>query len=341
MLLFNPFKCDKNLTWFICNLSRLDHIAFRKTLECASPPDLSETFLATMRKDVCLNSGAGSQQETESATWEEMSTTTADMVVPGLRVFNKHLYQDTVTRVNDIQTRYTDSTTYNTPDEYYSETPYANNTTAPEKTTEIIEDIILLAGNPTINLNDDNVHLLRIFTAVILPFLGVVVSAVVISLCCHCTGHACNNDVPNGRQAPPETVGDHTIEPYAVGYSQNDSVELQASTGSLPPETHAATVADQASKDNIIQPYAVTFTDVSVIYNQDLEASNGNLPPEIPATTVADQAPKANIIQPYAVTFADVSVIYNQDLVPDIEPSAEEYEEIPGIELQSGAGACD
>eukprot|EP00058_Branchiostoma_floridae_P004997 XP_002590485.1 hypothetical protein BRAFLDRAFT_86155 [Branchiostoma floridae] len=250
MLLFNPLKCDKNLTWFICNLSLLDHVAFRKSLECASPSDLSGTFLTTLRSNFCKKNVDVSPQE--SATCD----TTVNKSMPGPRAISKYPNTEIVPFAIDTETHYNKNTPHN---EYYNGTLYTHNMTVPE-TTEI-ENIILLAGNSMINLHDDRTHLYSILTAVVLPSLCVLVSAVVISLYCHCTGHARNNNVPDDRS---ETSGSHTLEPYAVIYSQTDSVELQASNINPSPQMPTPHVG------NIIQPYAVTFAEVSVIYNQDL-----------------------------------------------------------------------
>ncbi|XP_019637264.1 PREDICTED: uncharacterized protein LOC109479714 [Branchiostoma belcheri] len=358
MMLFNPFKCDKNLTWFICNLSELENISFRKSLQCASPPELSETFLTARRKDVCQNDGAaGAPKETEiTTTCNEPSTMTAsemEMIIPGPKPVSKHLDEETTPLAAQTETRCTTNTIYDSSitNEYYNETPYTNNMTPTEHTAEV-EHIILLARNPVVNINGNRIHLLRILKAVILPFFGVLVPAVVISLCHHCKGHTCN-DIPNDES-------DQVPEPYAVIYSQNDSLEPQAPNRNLP----TTSVGDVASAGNIIQPYAVTFTDVSVIYNQDLaldaqpsgERYDEDPGPQ-PNVITNDEDPEPQLqphavtnnedpglgpqLQPNAVTHHnDVSIIYNQDVELIAQPSAG-YEGTPEQELQPRVMPCD
>ncbi|KAI8517085.1 hypothetical protein Bbelb_056660 [Branchiostoma belcheri] len=363
MMLFNPFRCDKNLTWFICNLSELENIAFRKSLQCASPPELSETFLTARRKDVCQNDGAaGAQlQETEITTCNEPSTMPAsemEMIIPGPKPVGKHLDEETTALATQTETRCTTNTIYDSgiTNEYYSETLYTDNVAVTEHTTEV-EHIILLARNPIVHLNGNRIHLLRILKAVILPFFGVLVPAVVISLCCHCTGHTRNDNVPNDES-------DQVPEPYAVIYSQNDSLEPQAPNRN-PPTT---SVGDVASANNVIQPYAVTFTDVSVIYNQDLgldaqpsgERCDEDPGPQ-PNVITNDEDPEPQLqphavtnnedpglgpqLQPIAVTHHnDVSIIYNQD-VELIAHSSAGYAQpsagTPEQELQPRVRSCD
>eukprot|EP00058_Branchiostoma_floridae_P014466 XP_002599954.1 hypothetical protein BRAFLDRAFT_74077 [Branchiostoma floridae] len=49
----NRLRCDKNLTWFVCNLQYLKHITDRHFLRCESPARIRGTFLTTMRNYMC------------------------------------------------------------------------------------------------------------------------------------------------------------------------------------------------------------------------------------------------------------------------------------------------
>ncbi|CAH1252027.1 SLITRK5 [Branchiostoma lanceolatum] len=267
----NRLDCDRNLTWFVCNLPDLDHLSF-SNLKCASPPELCGTLLTTMRKDFI-----------EFGRCDDTSTTTAASTA---------------------------------------------GTTVGTRTTKLNMNVsVILEGDPAIG-KDDKSYLFAMIAAVAVPLLVVSTLTVFFVINNHCRGTAalaCPNVAsgpdqgePSGstdvqvsttssaasRQPNPANVqtsgDDDTIQPYAVSYMD---VSGKGKNGKLAPYATTTIAHHQMSgDDDTIQPYAVTYMDVSG------KGKNGKLAPYATTTIAHDQTPEDNDdIQPYAVTYMDVS----------------------------------
>eukprot|EP00058_Branchiostoma_floridae_P018102 XP_002603591.1 hypothetical protein BRAFLDRAFT_93134 [Branchiostoma floridae] len=305
MIAGNELSCDGNLTWFICNLPDLKQISAPDVLRCASPADLHGILLATMRKDVCQTVTEMSRQGNVSGTRDGMSSTTGPCTI------NTSLY-------NAIPT----------------EMLYTSSATGLEYTAGI--DTVTLLGGPIVTEPNDSRHVNAIITAVIVPILLVLASAVVVYLyCCHGAGLAHQN-------AAAETDGSDKIEPYAVVYSNSAGLPLfdgdcTASCGGPTP------VQDQTSEGNDdIQPYAVAYVDVSG------KGKNGKLAPYATTSFAHIQKSEDNDdIEPYAVAYVDVSgkgkngklapyatTSFAHTRRPQLQPYSVTHDDDPGPQLQ-------
>eukprot|EP00058_Branchiostoma_floridae_P012391 XP_002597879.1 hypothetical protein BRAFLDRAFT_128424 [Branchiostoma floridae] len=163
-------------------------------------------------------------------------------------------------------------------------------TSAAVDTTTNTHLSIILGGDPVIR-EDDKSHLFAIITAVAVPLLIVLALTMTFIIKSHCHGTAAllHPDIPSG----PE-LG----EPDSIAAPVSDT---SSAASRQPNPAHIQTSGD----GNTIQPYAVTYMDVSGKLGK-----NGRLPPYATTSLPHDsnQTPENNdTIQPYAVTYMDVS----------------------------------
>ncbi|XP_019635167.1 PREDICTED: uncharacterized protein LOC109478118 [Branchiostoma belcheri] len=241
----NKLRCDKDLTWFICNLPDLPQITKSNFLKCASPPDLRGTNLTTLENELCQTDEDRTQQETESKPFTEQSMTTASR-------------NDTI------------------PTEGHTE--MSLNSSVSEHTTQI-NYVINFGGNPVIN-DGVNMMVTAIITAVTVPPLLVLAIGVILFIIKVYLG----TDLPH-HAVPTGSNGEGTrrtetddIEPYAVAY--DDSVlpgvghDRNSTTSGRPTPARNKTPEDNYT----IQPYAVTYDEQPGSQLQShTEASNDDL----------------------------------------------------------------
>eukprot|EP00058_Branchiostoma_floridae_P015889 XP_002601377.1 hypothetical protein BRAFLDRAFT_82681 [Branchiostoma floridae] len=215
----NELRCDNNLTWFICNLPQLHQIASPNVLKCASPPDLRDTVLTTMRKDVCKNN-------TES-TKEEIGTTTNDGISPTASLHNS-------TNDKEIQ--------------YKTEMPDSQHTTD-------VDHVIFLEGYPIINKDKNIIYTLTMIGAVVVSLLLVLSFVGVLFICkryfgpCLTSQHGMNGE---------ETEVSQDIVPYAVVYA-GSAEQQTSDENSAPDSQPASAQGQSSGDNETFQPYAVAY----------------------------------------------------------------------------------
>ncbi|KAI8492722.1 hypothetical protein Bbelb_293190 [Branchiostoma belcheri] len=247
----NKLNCDRNLTWLICNLPRLDWIYTRHNLKCASPTDLRGTFLATLRENVG-QSDVSDPQESRFTGCTVMSTTTAS--------------------VNMSSTQ--SQTIIPTEDYADLDVPHTKDMPIVDQTTAMDNSYVILLGKVNKGSSINWSHLFALISIFVAPLL-LSASAAFIS-CIH------------SRPESPETSESQSIEPYAVVYADsaqmqerdknsdqgthqtedNDTIQPYAVTyagqnDALVHQPYATTCVDDPDQgDNSeIQPYAVTYAD--------------------------------------------------------------------------------
>eukprot|EP00058_Branchiostoma_floridae_P011051 XP_002596539.1 hypothetical protein BRAFLDRAFT_96420 [Branchiostoma floridae] len=314
MLRRNMLSCDKDLTWFICNLPQLELILHRSSLKCASPAHLQGTVLTVLRERVCPKPPLWTPK------WDKVfiGAVTTRTSSEGPQNVSTLLYDKTTLDHTD-KMLYTNNAIHNktTPTENNTHAPYASISFAPIQTTETVY-ISLFGGGAILNLDDNGSNLVATILAVLLPLL-LVLSSVVLFSCYHYGLHTalCNIEPEN------EDPNDGTIEPYAVVYS--DSTDLQAPDGDLANDNPPITGSDQSEGSYKIQSHAERgkekvnkFKVFAVIHHKDnrpesqspdtTQDNNPDLKPQAiahdnnqgPHEATHDDNPE---IQPYAVTF--------------------------------------
>eukprot|EP00058_Branchiostoma_floridae_P009484 XP_002594972.1 hypothetical protein BRAFLDRAFT_103694 [Branchiostoma floridae] len=254
----NILRCNKNLTWFICNLPHLHQISTDAFPKCTYPVELRGTYLATVRKDVCQNNTDWSEGEMGDANYDDAYITSPDGKT--------------------------------TPMEDTSITEHTDGRPVSQHTTEM--DYVTIPGGDPINKKDvSSIHTLVTISAVAAPFLLLLSSAGVLFIYKRFYRGAGleQRGQPDGTDNDHQTTTSETetsekIEPYAVVYA--DSAEMQAaSVSNNPTDRQPSPSQDQTlGYSETIQPYAVTYEDdhepdseiqpYAVAYKEDVEQND-------------------------------------------------------------------
>eukprot|EP00058_Branchiostoma_floridae_P009486 XP_002594974.1 hypothetical protein BRAFLDRAFT_103692 [Branchiostoma floridae] len=257
----NILRCNKNLTWFICNLPRLRQISADDFPTCTYPADLRGTFLATVRKDVCQNNTDWLEEEMGDANNDDAYITSPD---------------GKTTSMEDIT----------------SSTEHTDVRSVSHQHTTEMDCAISLGGDPITKKEVSITHTLVTISAVAAPFLLLLSSAGVLFIYKRFYRGAGLEQ----RGQPDGTGDDHQtttsdmaetsekIETYAVVYA--DSAEMQAASGrNIVSDCQPSPSEDQTMGDSeTIQPYAVTYEDehepdsdiqpYAVAYKKDVEQND-------------------------------------------------------------------
>ncbi|CAH1252272.1 RTN4RL2 [Branchiostoma lanceolatum] len=322
MLGHNKLNCDRNLTWLICNLWRLDVIPQRNSLTCASPPNLRGRLIRLLKKeDLNTDIKKPSPVEWYKPSWDEIfiRADTASTSSEHPQNVSTLLYDQTASNHTDV-TLYANNTTYNetAPAENYTYTPYTGSMFASRHTTEMVY-IHLFGRDAIINLDDNKSNLVAMILAVFLPL--VLMLALAIVLCLQTGLVVCNipTDAENEEPADFETV-----EPYAVVYM--DSIDLQASGKDSANGSQPITDPDQSEGNSTIQPHAQEGKEetnqsqvIAVIHHED----PGTEPQSCAVTHKEDQRQERH---PPEITHDD-------DPGPEFHPHKTTHNIDPGAEL--------
>ncbi|CAH1249971.1 Hypp8733 [Branchiostoma lanceolatum] len=294
----NKLRCDKKLTWFICNLPNLTLITDRLLLKCASP-----SVLNTIRNDTCQTKMDGSNEVTRLAAEDDVAiesykhddiciamhrnddTSITSLKNDDASVTSPKHDELSITSLNDDDLSITRPYNKAGNTGEITESPYTNDVPVSHEHTTEKERIIFLGGERIINKNGNSAQTLAMIGAVAVPLLLVLTSAGVIFI--------------YQRRCGDEEKGEsQKIEPYAVAYS--DSAELQASDRSSTTVRQPNPASSQSPGDSEdIQPYAVAYDE--------------------------DQGPESNI-KPYAIPFS-CYVLPTKKAVP-CSPSLKDQEKL-------------
>eukprot|EP00058_Branchiostoma_floridae_P005851 XP_002591339.1 hypothetical protein BRAFLDRAFT_76811 [Branchiostoma floridae] len=213
-LAWNKLNCDKNLTWFVCNLPQLALIRYRSSLRCESPAELRGTFLATLKNDVgqtsISNPGHIVCSEEAFNSTDAAGTSSESPQLVSTLLCNPR--DQTALTNTYTETPYT-SEVYNVTilTESFAHTSHINSTPVSSKATEM-DYVILFKGDPVINLDDGRTKLITMICAVLVPLLLVLASVIVVSFFKHCH-QIMPPDIDMEDQESRETE-----EPYAIAY---------------------------------------------------------------------------------------------------------------------------
>eukprot|EP00058_Branchiostoma_floridae_P025478 XP_002610968.1 hypothetical protein BRAFLDRAFT_96309 [Branchiostoma floridae] len=296
----NKLRCDKNLTWFVCSLSYLSFISHRGVLRCAFPPELSGTYISTMRKKFCQTTTERPQREIGPETFSEPSLTPTSRIMDSRspQIFNNHPYNDVI------------------PTEGYTEMPQTMPVT--ERTTQM-DYVILLMEKLFINEDVHINYIIAMVSAVVVPLLLVLATAsllFILRLCCPARPED-NCAIQPYVVAYGEDLGSSDIQPYTVAHNEDPGPPLQSHAaatcfGSSATSGRNIPARDKTPEDNCtIQPYAVAYGEdpgldiqpYAVAHNED---PGPQLQSRATASCTDDQEQGDNYkIQPYAVGYPD------------------------------------
>ncbi|XP_019622223.1 PREDICTED: uncharacterized protein LOC109468415 [Branchiostoma belcheri] len=334
-------NCDRNLTWFICNLALLDLVRYHSSLQCVSPDNLSGTFVTT------LKNGAMCSKE-----WENISngtdTASTSSESPQL-VPNTLPCRQTVTAKTSTETIHTSKAynhTVHTQD--YTNESHTNSTPVSNQTTET-DYVILFKRDPIITLDDKRTRLVTMLCAVLVPLLFVIASVIVLFFCKHCHQNYIPAEAATEDPGSPEIVTPYavayfeTIEPYAVAFAEDDSRQQTSEVNSSnQPEvgledaglqTHAVIhqVADQEPK---ILPKASIHHETSVPKPHQSKEMTDEPCPELHSQAMTLHDSSGPELQARAVT-------NSEDQEQELHSRAVDNDDDPGPELQPYAVTYD
>ncbi|KAI8503057.1 hypothetical protein Bbelb_188780 [Branchiostoma belcheri] len=326
LLADNKLNCDRNLTWFICNLEKLDLIVNRWSLRCASPDNRKGTPLTMLK--TCTDD---TQTEPNWPKWDKVVIggnvpRTSSQSPESISTLNP--YNQTASNHTDAMLHASNKPHNKTmPTENYTHT---SSMPTPNHTTELYY-VNLAGGDAIINLDDTGSNLIALILAILLPIILVILAVIILASYhnCLCLALAIFN-IPTDGENEDET-DDETVQPYAVVYA--DSADLQATDrDSVANSNQATTGSDQSEGNTNIQTENDKFEVLAVIHHEDShkedqrqehnpeETTHEDPQPELHPREITHDGDPGKQLQPYAVTYTE------QDDNASIQPYAITYD---------------